>query len=219
MPSISRNSFDANATDVENLIDIHSQIGGTDPGRRSASLQVLNRSGIVLVCAVWEAYSEDLAAEALRHLVENVASPTELPKRLRKQVATELKKDKNELSPWKLAGDDWKSYLKTRLAAFELERNRGLNTPTSRNIDQLFTDAIGLSEVSKSWYWAAMSADKARKKLDKYIVLRGDIAHRGVATVQRDLVEDFLKHVKYLVRKTDGRVNSFVKAETGASLF
>ena len=219
MSSTSSTHFEANATDVGALLDIHSQIGGSDPGRRSASLQVLNRSGIVLVCAVWEAYCEDLAAEALRKIVEKVASPSKLPLRLRKQVAAELKKDVNELSPWKLAGDKWTDYLESRLEAFELERNRGLNTPSAANIDRLFADAIGFPDVSKSWYWSGMSSEKARKKLDSYIVLRGDIAHRGVATVQRDLVEDFLKHVRYLVRRTDSRINDFVLAEAGTPLY
>jgi hypothetical protein len=62
MPSQSDASFQANATDVGHLLDVHELLGGTDPGRRDASLQVLNRAGVVLVCAIWEAYLEDLAA-------------------------------------------------------------------------------------------------------------------------------------------------------------
>jgi hypothetical protein len=192
VPSQSRDHFEANATDVGHLLDIHSLIGGTDPGRRGAALQVLNRSGIVLVCAVWEAYCEDLAAESLHYLVDHVSGPDQLPKRLKKQVALKLKRQTHDLSPWQLAGGGWKAYLATRLTAFQLERNRGLNTPSAKNIDLLFSEAIGLPDVSGSWYWAAMSAEKARKKLDGYIAVRGDIAHRGVATYSAILAKTSL---------------------------
>jgi hypothetical protein len=220
MSSESRVAFEANAADVRHLLDMHSLVGGSDPGRRGPALQVLNRSGIVLVCAVWEAYCEDLAGEALRHIVEHVPTPSQLPTPLRKLVAKELKADTHELSPWKLAGDGWKAYVVGRLAQLELQRNRGLNTPKADQIDALFSDTIGLSKLSSAWYWSAMSAEKARTKLDGYVALRGSIAHRGsVAGVQRDLVEDFLNHVKRLVAKTEVRVNRFVSDASGRALF
>jgi hypothetical protein len=65
-----------------------------------------------------------------------------------------------------------------------------------------------------------MSAEKARKKLDEYIELRGAIAHRGtVSGVTRDHVEDFLNHIERLVPKTDAKVNRFVTDESGVSLY
>ena len=45
-----------------------------DAQRREA-FRCQNRAGVVLVCATWEAYCEDLAAEALKHLVDNVGGP------------------------------------------------------------------------------------------------------------------------------------------------
>lgn len=211
--------FDANAADVNRLLEIHGLVGGTDPGRRGPALQVLNRSGVVLVCAIWEAYVEDLAAEALQHLVDHVSAPSHLPKGLRKMVAAELRASKNDLGPWELADDGWKRYLAARLTRFQQARNRGLNTPKASNIESLFSDAIGLERVSADWYWAGMSRDRARQKLNEFVSLRGDIAHRGaVPGVQRGRVESFLNHVERLVGKTDGTVNAFVLRECGSAL-
>jgi hypothetical protein len=63
--------------------------------------------------------------------------------------------------------------------------------------------------------------NRARARLDKYVTLRGDIAHRGQASakVRKADVEDFLKHVTRLVGKTGGRVNSVVAEATGRPLW
>jgi hypothetical protein len=59
-------------------------------GRRYG-LEVLNKSAIVLITAFWEAYYEDLATEALEHLVTNADSVEKLPLELKKRVASELR--------------------------------------------------------------------------------------------------------------------------------
>jgi hypothetical protein len=66
--SASKRRFDANASDVSRLLGIHTRIGGSRTGRRDAALQALNRAGMVLVCAIWETYCEELLAEALEQL-------------------------------------------------------------------------------------------------------------------------------------------------------
>src|SRR5687768_16205818 len=81
------------------------------------------------MCAVWEAYCEDLAAEAVEHLVTNAPDTTALPKVLRKTIASELESDKNDLAVWDLAGEGWKAVLRSRLADITERRNRSLNNP------------------------------------------------------------------------------------------
>ena len=121
---------------------------------------------------------------------------------------------------WKLASDGWKSYLEERLATLQEERNRSLNTPKTANIDELFDEAVGLEGVSDAWYWSGMSKKRAKEKLDEYVSLRGDIAHRGaVDGVQRDKVEDFLGHVERLVGKTDVKINEFVSGVCGSAIY
>lgn len=220
MASKSRQSFDRNVKDVERLLEIHADVGGDAQGRRFG-LEVLNKSAIVLITAIWEAYCEDLAAEALDHLVANVAAGVLLPKELRKKIAADIKADPNELAMWDLADSGWRARTKARLASLMAERNRRLNTPKSKHIDELFVASIGLANVSAAWQWQKMSAVSARAKLDKFVELRGAIAHRGAAaaSVKKSQAVDYLWHVTSLVGKTGGRVNAHVKGTSGKPLW
>jgi hypothetical protein len=220
MPSKARAAFDKNALDVERLLEIHSDVGGDAKGRRFG-LEVLNKSAIVLLTAIWEAYCEDVAAEALEHLVAHVASGSALPKELKKRIVVDIRADHNELAMWDLADGGWKLRARARLASVTTERNRRLNTPKSEQIDELFASAVGLAGVSDAWHWKKMSATRARDKLNKYVTLRGAIAHRGAAAaaVKKAQVQDYFKHVKRLVAKTGGRVNSHVRDATGKALW
>ena len=178
MPSQARLAFDQSARDVTRLLKIHADVGGDATGRRYG-LEVLNKSAIVLITAIWEAYCEDIAAEALEHLVSNVPSASDLPKELKKRIATDITADRNHLAMWDLADTGWKSKVRARLDSLTAERNRRLNTPKSDQIDDLFTAAIGLLAVSSVWRWKSMSVTQARRKLDDFVTLRGEIAHRG----------------------------------------
>jgi len=220
MPSNARKAFDRNAEDVDRLLEIHQHLGGDSRGRRF-QLEVLNKSAIILITAFWEAYCEDIAEEALEHLVNHVTTANELPTELKKRIAKELKADSNEIAMWDLAGEGWKKKVKGRLIALAEERNRRLNTPKSANIDTLFFDAIGLPNVSDAWYWQKMSCQAAKQKLDRYVSLRGAIAHRGTgaSSCTKAQVTDYFGHVKELVSKTGGRVNTFVKGITQTGLW
>lgn len=220
MPSKARQAFDRSAGDVERLLEIHEDLGGDARGRRYR-LEVLNKSAIVLITAIWEAYCEDIAAEALDHLVNHVPNASALPKELKKRIAKEIKSDLNEIAMWDLADAGWKTKVKARLAALTEERNRKLNTPKSDSIDELFREAIGLPTVSDAWSWTRMTPDTAKKKLDEYVTLRGAIAHRGkgARSCKKAQVEDYFDHVKRLVAKTGGKVNRFVHGVTGARLW
>jgi len=195
LSSKARSAFDKNAKDVKRLLQIHADIGGDAKGRRYG-LEVLNKSAVVLITA-------------------------DLPKELKKRITAEVEADKNELAMWDLAGDGWKTRARARLVSLTIERNRKLNTPKSGQIDELFASAIGLLDISSSWKWPKMSAAKARDKLDHYITLRGEIAHRGAAAakVNKTDVTNFFRHVEKLVRLTGGKANSYVKASTGKALW
>ena len=127
----------------------------------------------------------------------------------------------NDLAMWDLADAGWKTRARARLATLMAERNRRLNTPKADQIDDLFGAAIGLSDVSAAWRWKKMSVTQARRKLDGFVELRGAIAHRGAAasSVKKVQVTNYLAHVKRLVGKTGGRVNTHVKTATGKPLW
>jgi len=220
MPSKARFAFAYNYGDVERLLAIHSELAGETPGKKHG-VEVLNKSAIVLMCAVWEAYCEDIAAEAVEHLIQHAADASRLPKTLRKNIARELKNDLDESAVWKLADGGWKKHLGTRTEAMTEERNRKLNSPKTSNIKDLFDTAIGLPDVPSAWYWAGISAEQAAKKLDKYVSLRGDIAHRarGAENIKKSKVWDFAKHVEHLVEKTDAYINDELRKTCGKKLF
>lgn len=216
MPSIAKRSFRENARDIERLLEIHAEIGGTGPGRR-VRLEVLNKSAIVLISACWEAYCEDVAAEMLNHIVEHARGPSRLPKELKKRVAKEVRAEKNELAPWDLAGGGWRRLLRTRLATMKTERDRRVNTPKSVQIDSLFEEAIGFPTISGAWRWRGMSRQNARRKLDEFVELRGAIAHRGSAaeSCHKSDAVDFLAHVQRLVTATESALHGFARDATG----
>jgi len=220
MPSNARKHFNENARDIERLLKLHEEKGGALPGRRRG-LEVLNKSAIILITSFWEAYCEDIAAEGLEHIVK-YGSSNALPKEIKQHVAKELKSAPNELAIWDLCGDGWKDILTNRLKNLQEQRNKRLNTPKTQNVDDLFMQSLGLSSVSSSWKWAKkMTAIRSREKLDKYVTLRGEIAHRGIAakTVTKAQVEDYFDFIKKLVSKTGGAVNSHVKKVTGKPLW
>ena len=220
MPSNARLAFDGNVADIKRLLEFHEEKGGTAPGRRYG-LEVLNKSAIVLITSYWEAYCEDIAAEGLPHLVEHLPTAEKLPKDLKKQIAKELELDKNEIAVWALTDDGWRDLLKKRLRKLQADRNRRLNTPKSTQIDELFRSALGVSRMSDSWKWVRLPADKSRKRLDKFVELRGAIAHRGKAaeSVKKKQVQDYFDFVKRLAGRTGGEVNKYVRAATGKSLW
>jgi len=221
MPSKARKDFDKNVKDIKRLMELHQQEGGKSPGRRYG-LEVLNKSAIVLITSFWEAYCEDIAAEGLVHIVKYAKSAEALPKEMKKQIAKELKRDENELALWSVADDGWKKVLESRLSRLQEERNRKLNTPKSANIDDLFMSALGISNISNSWKWAKkMTSKRATRKLDRYVTLRGSIAHRGssLESVTKAEVEDYYDFIKQLAAKTGGEVNNYVNGITGRKLW
>jgi hypothetical protein len=221
MPSKAWKAFYRNASDIKRLLEIHQEEGGTSRGRRYR-LEVLNKSSIVLITSFWEAYCEDIAAEGLEHIVKYANTADALPKEIKQTIAKELKTALNDLAVWSLAGGGWKAILQDRLQRFQDQRNKKLNTPKTQNIDELFLYALGMSHVSSSWTWAKkMTAARAREKLDKYVTLRGEIAHRGTAaqSVTKAQVDDYFNFIKKLASKTDGAVNSHVRKLTGKPLW
>jgi hypothetical protein len=51
--------------------------------------------------------------------------------------------------------------LRKRVKAIAEARNRALNTPKTRNIADLFEEAVGLTKVTSSWTWSGMQAAQA----------------------------------------------------------
>ncbi|MEV7480410.1 HEPN domain-containing protein [Streptomyces halstedii] len=220
MTSTSRQNFDKNRGDIDRLLEIHGDVTPSGPGRKW-KVDSLHKASIVLLSAFWEAFCEDLAAEALEHLVTHATDAHALPEPLRKRVAKEILAAKDPLAAWSLADGKWRSELRSRLQALQDERNTKLNTPKTWNISKLFADSIGIVDVEHSWYWKGMSAERAGLKLDTLVTLRGDIAHRGssLAGVTKPIVESHYTHVQQLVVLTEAHIAQELLAATGQPLW
>jgi len=220
MPSNARTAFDANVKDIDNLVALHAAKGGTKPGRRY-DLEVLNKSAIVLITSFWEAYCEDIAEEALEMIVQHAPDADALPNKIKAIIAKPLKEDKNDLAIWAISDEKWRAVLQSNFAALKDERNATFSTPKSFHVNKLFETGVGLTDMSSNWKWTGMTAAKAAKKLNDFVTMRGDIAHRGSATtsVQKAEVVEYLSLVKKLAAKTGGVVKKHVKTITGQDLF
>ena len=202
----------ANLAEVERLLDIHQTITGTGPVRRR-TVQVLNKSAVLLLVATWEAYVEDLAILACRFVVENASDTTEVPERALVQTSRRLERDKRDNSIWRLSGDGWKNEL---LAQAEIEASR-LNSPSAENIDKLFENTLGLRHLSQNWYWAGGSRTSTINRLDKLIDIRGEIAHRVAVNdaVTKAYVRRSIALILRLGAVSSNRVHTYISNIVG----
>lgn len=186
---------------------------------RKAATKHLNNVGrgvYVLVSALWESYCENLALEAAQALVQYASTPEELPPALARRIARELRADKHELSPWKLAGDGWREL--TLLRVPQIARNTIFNTPKPDQVDDLFEKSIGLVALSSSWTPVhGSSEDDVREALRQYIELRGAIAHgdRDGTPMTKSQLSEFFQTVQHLVGQTEVVVANYLHERTG----
>jgi len=178
IPKSQSNYVIYNYPQVDRLLEIHRTLGGTGRGRRH-NLEVVNKSAIVLICAFWEAFVEDLTGDVLYHFAEHARSPQDLPVSLRKSILKDLQSRKHELAFWDLADANWRELLRDRAQRITSATDRTLSSPTSQKVDDFFAEQAGISNMSEAWHWKGMSTDAIRLKLDGFIALRNAIAHRG----------------------------------------
>ena len=91
MPSQAYRKFLHNVHDVERLITSHNALSPNGNGRGRRGLGHITRSGVVLLCAAWELYVEDLLIECSKYLSNNFFNPTELPLSVKKNLAKLIK--------------------------------------------------------------------------------------------------------------------------------
>ena len=223
MPSTAYKRFNDNAGDVDHLVDLYAPMVELykDGSEDVPDYEVLFRSSVVLMVSHWEAYVEDICSEALEHLIRYTTDPGKLPKEIKKQVADELKKAKDEIEIWKLANDGWKTYVRGRMAAFKEARDRSFNTPRSENTADFIRRVLGIEDIRTAWAFDSKSSEQASRQLDALVTIRGEIAHRGRLQQKLDaaFVTDHTAFLRKLVSKTGGKINTHVKQVTGTALF
>jgi hypothetical protein len=166
MASKSYKNYLQNLKDVDRLINTHSNESGTTQGKKG--LGHLTRSGVVMLCAAFEVYIEEVVEEIVEIYIQKFDNLKDFPKQLKKRVAFLTKEHKNELEVINLVGDGWKDVLRSFLRN-DLSQ---LNTPKYGNIDIVFNRYVGIKEFSNKWEF-----DK--DKLNDFVSNRGEIAHNG----------------------------------------
>lgn len=199
MPSKARNTFEKRSLiDVERLIDLYNEVKPDTRGRKH--LGHLTRSCVVMLCAGWEVYIEDILQEAVEFLCKNVKDPSVLSKEVQKKLAKHMREKKDELAIMNLAGNGWKECLMELVQT----KAQGLNNPKKDQINELFEQLIGLKNLSVAWGKNA--------PIDSFVARRGEIAHKGgqAGYVQIGELEGYVSLIKETVEKTDEKVRVFL---------
>jgi len=211
-------TFVENTGEVRGLVELHEEKTGKKSGRRYG-VAVLNKSGIVLLTACWEAFVEDTASTAFEFLIANSSDPHKLPPNVRRRIATWVRDDKNELRPWDLSGDGWRGVLSDYKQQMLHSHVSFFNTPKAGNVDSLFDALLALPSMSSNWTWNKMPISKAKERLAQYIELRGSIAHRVKSSrpVHKQMVKDYSDFITRLAVRTANVARAHVHSLVGAS--
>ncbi|MES5825160.1 HEPN domain-containing protein [Streptomyces sp. RG80] len=215
-----RSLLDDAVPDIQRLIDFHEKETGAKRGRRRPEIQVVSRSAVVLTCASWEAFCEDLAAEALRHLADHASNAIELPKEIKKTLKNSLLDEKDDLAIWNLSDDGWRTALRERADMLSRDEDRTLNTPKPTQVKEFFTKNVGISDITASWRWHKNEPSRTRQRLTDFVILRGSIAHRGSPKggVLKRHATDGLDLAQRLAGQSAKRVSDHLLQHTGTGL-
>ena len=208
------NRFNENLDEVDRLRQIHRRITTKGPGRKH-DVEVLHKSGIVLLVACWEAFVEDLAAAALSWMILHSKTHATFPQPVLDRIASKYTGAK----AWDLAGDGWRTALKDNFKDVLARTTGTLNTPRAEQIDLLFEKTIGAPNLSSSWYWKGRSVTQTRQTLNDLVTLRGSIAHRVSSSehVRLKDVADARAFVCRLAIKSHNKVCAFLRSVHGSS--
>ena len=200
MPSGAFSNFEFNLVDVDRLIENHYALSPTGQGKRG--LGHINRSGVVMLCAAWELYIEQILLECAKKFTGSMDLPSQLPLYVQKSLSRFVKEAKHELKPLQLAGAGWKQVYHDHV----IHKTDRFNTPTSANIDQLFKSLIGIDDMSQLWSVGV-------GPIDKFVSVRGDIAHRGrqAAYVRRWTLENYRERIRAVAVDTDNQTGQDMK--------
>lgn len=204
MPSTSFKKFETTMLkDVDRIIESHGQLNHTGRGRRG--LGHITRSGVLMLCAAWELYVEEVMTEGVNYFAEKHDSPKGLPKTVQKELAAHVKESKHELKPLELAGEGWRSLYRNHAN----EVLKGLNTPKSGNLDPLFKRFLGIEELSNCW-------SIGKQAINDFVSTRGDIAHRGSDAnyVTINNLKDYKEQVKTTVLDVDNMLAEYLCENT-----
>ncbi|MDF3934282.1 HEPN domain-containing protein [Pseudomonas citronellolis] len=205
MPSNAFTAFRHNSIDVKRLIESHGKLHAGNPGKKG--LGHITRSGVVMLCASWELYAESLLVEAVDFLVNKCQSPAELPLDVQKELARHVRESKHELKALALANDGWRGVLVAHARLW----CDGLNTPKAGPLNEMYQKLLGVERLSDYWSCGAV-------KINDFVGVRGDIAHRGryADYIKLPELRDYLVLIDQVAVETDNAISGYVKSASPA---
>jgi hypothetical protein len=209
LPSFARKKFrEKMLPDVRAMLEAHALLNPTGQGKRK--LGHITKGGVMLLCAAWELYIEEVLIECSRLILHSAHSPEVLPKSSQKRLAALARDNSHELNPLRLSGEGWKIVFLDGLK-LKLER---FNTPKSGPIDEVCESWIGKKNLSLCW-------SHGIEEINEFVSTRGDIAHRGADStyVTRMKLDQFRLRISETVKETDDCLAEYLKHETCVKKF
>ncbi|MFN0188366.1 MAG: HEPN domain-containing protein, partial [Bacteroidia bacterium] len=102
MPSNSYINFLRIKEDVSNLVSNFHFFNWVNTADEEPNHLV--RSAILMLCAAWERYNEDLLLESIDFLCQNFSEMNQLNLDVKKHISIKVKQAKNEIKPIELSG-------------------------------------------------------------------------------------------------------------------
>lgn len=167
MPSNSYFDFLELLEDVEQLRLTHFEYSKGLRGRKK--LGFLTRSSIIMLCAAWERYNENVLLECVDSILATEIEAKNLPKSIKEYLSIKVKENKNNIYPIELADNGWKNLWK----GYAINETNLLNTPNSENLNKLFKRFMGIDNYTEMWH------NNSINKINDFIKVRGEIAHNG----------------------------------------
>lgn len=201
-------AFSSGLADVERILGVAPQTrASADQPRKTA--EAIYRAATVLTCSTWEAFIEDLALEALRRVVERYRAGkplTALGQEVGVRTSRDMEREGVRLQdPVAL------------VAARNVVLRCNFNTPKTANINNLFERTLDLEAMSSSWSHGGVTATMAARRLDAFVNLRHDIAHRkrGADKVWKTDIVSNVALLEALSILTCNRVREWLAAAQG----
>ena len=185
--------------DVDRLISSHEKLSPNGSGKRG--LGHITRSGVVMLCAAWELYVEDLLIECTKYLSNETFKPLDLPKPVQKHLAKRIRENKNELKLLELGGSGWREVYVT----YCQNEVRAINTPKTTIIEPIYEKFIGLKELSNIWTVGG-------QYITDFVSVRGNIAHNGRSAPYINLCElvEYNDCIKLTAKEMDNQICDYI---------
>lgn len=199
MPSKSYFDFLELLDDVHQLRITHLEYSKGLRGRKK--LGYLTRSAIVMLCAAWERYNENLLLELIDKILTSDIKASQLPSKTKEYLSSKVKENKNNIYPIELADNGWRNLWK----GYAVNETTALNTPNSDNLNKLFKRFLGIENYSSLWL------NDSVININEFIKMRGEIAHNGSKA----------KYVRFstLLKNIDSVIDNTIQIDYSLSQF